>query len=234
MPLHFPESEYTSRIKATQAEMRSRGLDVLLLFSPESQYYLTGYDTFGFALFQCIVLPVDAPPHLLTRAPDLRQAQQTSTLDDDRIHIWIDRQGVEPVTDLVNLLSDLGITSGRVGVEQQTVGLTAWNGAKLATELKAFEQHDASDLVQLLRRVKSPLEIECTRKAATLSDAALDAGIAATGAGAFEGDILAEMQGAVFVVAVITPVTNLSSDQDKVHCCVDTFPADARSTRLIN
>ena len=36
------------------------------------------------------------------------------------------------------------------------------------------------------------------RRAATPSDDALDAGPAATRAGAFEGDILADMQGAVF------------------------------------
>lgn len=198
MSLHFPNAEYASRINATQSGMRARGLDVVLLFAPESQYYLTGYDTFGFALFQCLVLPVNAPPHLITRAPDLRQAQQTSTLDDNQIHIWIDREGVDPVADLIKLLSDLGIARGHVGIEWQTVGLNAFNGLKLAKQLSAFEQHDASDLVQQLRRVKSPLEIEYTRKAAALSDVALDAGIAATTAGAFEGDILAEMQGAVF------------------------------------
>ncbi len=198
MPLHFPESEYESRISATQKEMRARGLDLLLVFAPESQYYLTGFDTFGFALFQCLVLPVNASPHLLTRAPDLRQAQQTSTLNDEHIHIWIDREGVEPVADLIRLLTDLGLSCGHVGVELQTVGLNAWNGARLTNALSAYKQHDASDLVQGLRRVKSPLEIDYTRKAATLSDAALDAGMAATSAGAFEGDILAEMQGAVF------------------------------------
>ena len=36
------------------------------------------------------------------------------------------------------------------------------------------------------------------RRAATLSDDTLDAALAATRAGAFEGDILADMQGAVF------------------------------------
>ena len=36
------------------------------------------------------------------------------------------------------------------------------------------------------------------RRAATPSDHALDAAPAATRAGAFEGDILADMQGAVF------------------------------------
>ena len=46
--------------------------------------------------------------------------------------------------------------------------------------------------------MKSPAEIACHREAARLADAALDAAVAATGPGAFEGDILAELQGAIY------------------------------------
>lgn len=180
--------------------MQARGLSALLLFAPESQYYLTGFDTFGFAMFQCLVLPANAPPHLLTRTPDLRQAQQTSTLPDSCIHIWRDHEAANPVADLHSLLVDLGIGSGKIGVEQKTVGLNAWNGRSLETLLtsNSYVPEEASDLVSSLRRIKSPAEIAFTRKAAELSDDALDAAISNTAAGAFEGDILAAMQGAVF------------------------------------
>jgi Xaa-Pro dipeptidase len=46
--------------------------------------------------------------------------------------------------------------------------------------------------------VKSPAEIAHVRRAAEIADAALEAAVAATGPGAFEGDILAELQGAIF------------------------------------
>ncbi|MEN9012274.1 MAG: aminopeptidase P family N-terminal domain-containing protein, partial [Yoonia sp.] len=59
----------------------------LLMFAPESQYWICGYDTFGFALFQCLVLTAKGDLHLLTRNPDLRQARLTSTLSDAEIHI---------------------------------------------------------------------------------------------------------------------------------------------------
>ena len=57
---------------------------------------------------------------------------------------------------------------------------------------------EASELMRSLRRVKSPAEISMHRQAAALSDDALDAALKTTHAGAFEGDILAAMQGAVF------------------------------------
>ena len=87
MALHFTREEFQQRLTAARARLAERELDGILLFAPESHYYLSGYDTFGFAMFQCMVLPVEGELQLLTRAPDLRQAQQTSILHDRQIHI---------------------------------------------------------------------------------------------------------------------------------------------------
>ena len=198
MPLHFHPDEYAARVDRATDAMATRGLDAMLLFAPESHYWLTGYDTFGFAMFQCLVLKADGEIHLLTRAPDLRQAQFTSTLPDDHIHVWIDREGASPGDDLRDLLASLGLTGKRFGVETDTVGLTARNWDMLRAALPGEGLQDASDLIRALRRVKSPAEISCHRRAAELADDALDAGLAETRAAAFEGDILAAMQGAVF------------------------------------
>ena len=198
MPLHFHRDEYAARVARASSAIAARGLDAMLLFAPESHYWLTGYDTFGFAMFQCMVLGADGEIHLLTRAPDQRQARFTSTLPDDHIHIWIDREGMNPGDDLRDLLASLGLLGKRFGVETDTVGLTARNWDMLRAALPGENLQDASDLIRDLRRVKSPAEIACHRRAAELADDALDAGLAETRAGAFEGDILAAMQGAVF------------------------------------
>ena len=60
-------------------------------------------------MFQCLILSADGELHLFTRAPDLRQAQQTSTLPDQRIHIWKDREGVNPAEQLCELLDTLAL-----------------------------------------------------------------------------------------------------------------------------
>ncbi len=73
--------------------MEQQGLDGLLMFQQESMYYLTGYDTFGFCFFQCLYLGADGKLALLTRAPDLRQAQHTSIIED--IRIWTDEAGAQ-------------------------------------------------------------------------------------------------------------------------------------------
>ena len=195
MPLHFTPQEYATRRALARVGLQAAGLDALLMFAPESHYWISGYDTFGFAMFQCMVLTARGDLHLLTRTPDQRQAQLTSTLSDDRIRIWHDVEGASPATDLANLISDLGV-SGRIGYEGDTVGLTDRNGRALHAALPGLIE--ASDLIRALRRVKSPAEITMHRRAAELSDDALDQAVTLARPGAFEGDILAAMQGAVF------------------------------------
>ena len=195
MTQHFDAPEYALRKSRTIAAIRSEGLDALLMFAPESQYWICGYDTFGFALFQCLVLTAKGDLHLLTRNPDLRQARLTSTLPDAEIHIWDDVEGMNPAADLARLLSDLGV-SGRIGYEGQTAGLTDYNGQQVRALIPDLVE--STEIIRAQRRIKSNAEVDMHRRAAALSDDALDAGIAATRAGAFEGDILAAMQGAVF------------------------------------
>jgi Xaa-Pro dipeptidase len=199
MVLHFPPEEYAARRQAARQSLRQNGFDGILLFAPESHYWLTGYDTFGFALFQCMVLSAGGDVHLLTRAPDLRQAQQTSILTDGQIHIWKDIEGVDPAEQLAALIRDLGLAGKRLAIEIRTPGLTHANGRMVEAALAGVATLEDSDgLISHLRHPKSPREIDYHRRAAALSDDALDACLEIAGAGAFEGDILAAMQGAVF------------------------------------
>ena len=196
MPFHFDAAEYAARrARATQA-VKEAGLDALILFAPESHYWICGYDTFGFAMYQAMVLTAKGDLHLMTRMPDRLQAFQTSVLSEDEIHVWPQYEGSNPAEHLKNLLTDLGVAEGRLGFESDTAGLTDRNGQLTRAALPAAEEH--SDLIRALRRVKSPAEIEMHRRAGQLADDAMDAGLAETRAGAFEGDILAAMQGAVF------------------------------------
>ena len=177
--------------------MERRGLHALLLFRPESQYHLTGYDTFGYVYFQCIVLHADGRMALLTRAPDRLQAQFTSVVED--IHIWVDAPDADPAGALRDVLGGMGLHGRALGIEWDSYGLTARNGQRLAAALDGVcPLHDASDLVTRLRLVKSPAELAHVRRAAALADDALHAARAATRPGAWEGDILADMHGAVF------------------------------------
>ena len=56
MPIHFSTGEMQARKDRPAAAISDAGLDALLMFQQESMFWLTGYDTFGFSMFQCVVL----------------------------------------------------------------------------------------------------------------------------------------------------------------------------------
>jgi len=197
MALHFEPEEYAARHDRLIMKMAEEKLDALLLFSQESMYWLTGYDTFGFCFFQCLVVKADGSMVLMTRSADLRQARHTSNIEN--IVLWTDRENANPAIDLRNILNEMDLLGCRIGIEYQTHGLTAANGRKLDEQLTTFAKLvDASGLVDRLRLLKSPAEIAFARKAANLSDDALDAALKIVKAGASEADILAAMMSANF------------------------------------
>ncbi|RST88013.1 aminopeptidase P family protein [Aquibium carbonis] len=197
MALHFERTEFDARRDRLVIEMADRKLDAMLLFAQESMYWLTGYDTFGFCFFQCLVVKADGTMVLLTRSADLRQARHTSTIED--VRLWTDRAGANPAVDLRNLLNDLDLLGCQIGVEYDTHGLTAFNGRRLDEQLQTFGKIlDSSNVIPRLRLFKSPAEIVKTTRAAALADDALDAALPLIKQGGDEGKILAAMQGAIF------------------------------------
>ena len=194
--MRFAREDYETRIARLRGAMAWRRLDGLLLFAPESHYWATGYDTFGFCFFQVMVV-TDRDLVLLTRSADLRQARQTSIVED--VRVWRDGESVDPTETLPRLLAELGLEGGRLGVEFDTHGLTAGNGRRLEARLAGVAVlEDATDLCAGLRLVKSEAEIACVRAAAEHADAAFEAALPLIRPGASEGEILAAMQGEVF------------------------------------
>jgi Xaa-Pro dipeptidase len=219
MALHFTRDEFASRLELVKARIKEEKLDALLLFAQESMYWLTGYDTFGYCFFQCLVVKADGQMVLLTRSADLRQARHTSIIDD--IRIWVDRTNADPALDLKNLLMDLDLLGAKLGVEYDTHGLTGLNARRLDNQLSSFANAvDASYVISKLRLVKSPAEIEHVVRAAELSDDALDAALALVRPGANEADILAAMQGAIFAGGGDYPANEfiLGSGPDALLC----------------
>ena len=109
------------RLARLRAALRARGADAMLVFSQESLYWLTGYDTRGYVFFQCAVVTADdRPVVLLTRRPDLLQARTTSTIED--IRIWWDADDANPARDLKAILDELGLADGRVVGSAVSIG----------------------------------------------------------------------------------------------------------------
>jgi len=197
MTLYFTDQEFEIREKKVIQSMKEKNIEALLLFRQESMYWLTGYDTFGYVFFQCLVLTSEGNKILLTRAADLRQAQNTSNIKD--IRIWVDKDNNNPAEELKSILIELNLENKNLGIEYESYGLTGKNAMMLNHSLNNFAKlHDESFLITKHRLVKSEQEIKYVRKASELADKALEKAWDLSHPGANESDILSEMQGAIF------------------------------------
>jgi len=197
MGLHFSKQEFISRKSKVLKSMKEQNVDALLMFRQESMYWLTGYDTFGYVFFQTLILDQKGNVILLTRAPDLRQAQNTSNIED--IKIWVDKDGSNPTEDLKVILNELNLKGKNLGIEYEAYGLTGRNALKLNKCLDNYcSIEDKSELITKLRVVKSKEEIIYVKKASELADKALDEIWKHAKAGVSESKILAEMNRVIF------------------------------------
>ena len=196
MALHFSKEEFEKRKLKTLQSMKEQNLDALLMFRQESMFWLTGYDTFGYVFFQTLILDQNGKIILLTRAPDLRQAQNTSNISD--IRIWVDKDGSNPTDDLKTILNEQNLKGKKIGIEYEAYGMTGRNALRLNKSLDNYcSVEDQSELITKHRVIKSIEEIVYVKKAAELADKALDEAWNYVKAGASEAKILAEMQKAV-------------------------------------
>jgi len=197
MGLHFSKQEFKLRKSNVLISMKEQKIDALLMFRQESMYWLTGYDTFGYVFFQTLILDQKGNTVLLTRAPDLRQAQNTSNIED--IRIWVDKDNSNPTDDLKLILNELHLKGKKIGIEYEAYGLTGRNALRLNKSLENYcLVKDTSELITKLRAVKSNEEIVYVKKAAKLADSALNEVWKYARAGISESKILAEMNRVIF------------------------------------
>lgn len=197
MALQFSTAEYRRRIGRLLEIARARGLDGLLLFKPESLYYLTGYDSLGYVFFQCLYVDDGGRLVLFSRPQDVAQARLTSIIP--KVHVWREDDQGSAAEKLGALLAAKGCRGKRLGVEFDTVGLSHAKAMGLEVVLgELCTVEDASGLVDRLRAKKSAEELAYIRRAAELADTALEQVVRLAHTGRFDGDLYAAAHEAIF------------------------------------
>jgi len=182
-------SELAGRVSAARAAMRERDLDALLVFGPENIYYLVGLNHQGYFAFTLLILPADGQPLLVTRAMErVTVANQTPGLR----HVGF-ADDEDPAGAVRAALMDAGLADAVLGAEQDHMHLPVRVWERMRALLPGVEWRDGSGIVDALRIVKSPAELECVRRAAATSRAAMLAGLDAAGPGVNEREIAAEV-----------------------------------------
>lgn len=169
--------------------MRERGLDALLVSSPENIYYLTGLNHQGHFAFTALVLKAKGDCLLVTRAME-RETLAGQVPDCE--HVPFD-DGEDPADAVARAIFGSSLGHGRIGVEKQTMSfpIHVWEGVVDNTPRVRWE--DGSGVVDDIRAIKSPAEIDYIRQAAAISSHALQSGIGVAGAGVNEREVAAEV-----------------------------------------
>jgi Xaa-Pro aminopeptidase len=179
-----PESEFEDRRRGALAQCAARGLDGLLAVSRGASsvdsyadvFYLSNhYGNMGFTPdFQsywvgrshsAVVLAPEREPRLIVDGPDYRR--DLVTIEDVRFEL--DFPGA-----VTGALRDFGLQRARIGVSGLNV-MSARVHRQLLELLPGAELVDADDLVEALRVVKSPFELQKMRAAAEVGGAVVPA-----------------------------------------------------------
>jgi Xaa-Pro aminopeptidase len=185
--------EYLSRIEKLSARMRQDGIDGIILTAESNIDYFSGFrhhapwTLFARPFFQ--IISADGRSALLTHTFLEPEMRRTGAVDDIRTFA---ASGDAPVAQVRDIMTELGITSGKVGMElgyEQRLGIPLNDFRRLEAELKGFEIVDASMLLWDLRIFKSPAEIEMMRRSAAVTAAAFAAAFDAAKPGMTEAQV---------------------------------------------
>ncbi|HEX6453211.1 MAG TPA: Xaa-Pro peptidase family protein [Trebonia sp.] len=213
-PAPAPEAEYAQRISVLRQRMRAEGIAAVAVASPENVYYLTGLDHLGYFAFTLLVLPESGQPALVTRAmegPTIRAqvpwCRHVAFGDGDSpaaaavaaLAAVTDPGAANPavanpaVADPAVTDSDTREHGATVALDEESMFFPPAVAAAIRHGLPDLRWRSASTLLAMQRAVKSPAEVDHTRQAASISDWAIAAGIAAARPGVSERAVAAEV-----------------------------------------
>ena len=126
--LAFPAMEFESRLARLTANLNERGLDALITFVQENQYWLCGYETTGFHSFpQGLIVTASGGKLLITRQLEIENALERAF----ELPAIGYQDGEDPGTAIARGLIDLGLGGANIGLEKKTPWLTVEIGESL-------------------------------------------------------------------------------------------------------
>jgi ectoine utilization protein EutD len=196
--LPFERSEYLERIRNTRERMARQGIDVLLAADPANMNYLTGYDGWSFYTPQCVVVALDLDePLCIVRGMDANGAKVTTFLKHENIvgfpDQYVQHPERHPYDYIAEVLTARRLGSGRIGVEMDAYYFTAACHDALKRSLPNGRFADANLLVNWVRIVKSPREIDYMRQAARIMNSLMRTAVDAVSPGVRQCDAAAEI-----------------------------------------
>ena len=184
--LPFPPAEFAARLARVRAAIHSAGLDALLLTDPADIFYLTGYHTFEVSVHTALVVSAE---RLVLQVPSIETgpAVVTAAVDEILGYRW---EGIEEV---IAPLAETLAAQRAIGLDLYGAGLRFGVIRELQARLGAERfRDDGGALLDAIRIIKTPAELDCLRESARITAAGLTAAEAVIAPGVTDNDIAAE------------------------------------------
>lgn len=185
--VYFPPEEYARRVAGVRERMVAAGIDTLITFSPSNIAYLCGHFSMNLHDFQCLVLSQTRAPLMVLWYFELARFHATSVGAEAEAY----DTGEDPVGFLVDVLGRHGSGSDRIGLDEGPGSVPPKMIRRLAEALPEGRSKLVSDIVEPVRLIKSPLELEKLRRAARVTVTGVRAAMDEIGAGICDRDVCA-------------------------------------------
>lgn len=194
--LAFSREEYQDRLKRIRKTMAEKGVDALMLHTPENICYASGYHTPGYYFVQVFVIPAAKDPFLVTRRLELGNAYAFSWIPDDHAIGYLDTDN--PADIIAGELKKRGLDKGRLGMEMSGYSFISFERFdQMKATLKNATVVNGSGIVEKERAVKSPKEIEYLRKACHIADVGMKVAVEKARVGMTENELAAHIHKAM-------------------------------------
>jgi len=177
-------------VERLQGAMRGNGFDAVVVSSPENYAYVAGFVVPSHSLMRwrhaMAIVTADGRTALLTVDMEESTVRNKAAADTD-IRVWGEFTD-NAMAVLADLLKDLGLASGRVGVE-----MDFWPAGPFVelsgTFLPAARFEATQGLLDRLRQIKTTDEVELLRQLSRIADRAITDAYGAVRAGMTEMDL---------------------------------------------
>lgn len=185
----FPPEEFAGRMAKTRAGLEANGIDVLIVTGPENIFYLTGQQTPGYYTYQALLVPLEGEPVFIVRELEMHNLVANSFVSS--IEAYPDN--ADPVAVTLETIDKQGWRNRRFALDKRGWFLPIAVYEAILEGLGSVA--DSAGLIERIRVVKSPRELDKIETAAGYVERGMQAGMAAVRAGATENDLVAAMMG---------------------------------------
>jgi len=190
--LPFSLDEYRSRLAKVRAGLAARGIDACLISVPENIYYLTGFTSTGYYMYQTLILPAVGEPTFVTYLEEKINVIRRS---------WMERYSTysvveDPIEVTFRALREMELEDGVLAIEESGFFFPIRTYKQLVARLPRARWVDGSGIVEQVRLIKSEAEIGYIRQGAKAAMEGMKAALATAAPGKTENDLAAEVYGA--------------------------------------